>query len=277
MKKIIGLLVVAVLITVGIVFYFNLKQAITLKNITINATTVAQDTVDVELNMVIDNPFFFSFDLNQLAYNVSLEGEELISENQDIDKTIDDSTFLQIPVTLNYQQVFNKLQELKAQDSTFLSFDFDITYTLPLIGTTTTSVSNAKKVPVPTLMNAQINSIDVKSFGFKNIDLDVQMKIDNPSKRSMQLDNLKFDVTLNESNLVEGMKWETVNIPEKEVVTFTIPIKVNTGALAKEFFDKLTEGEEIKVYLDGNAILISPNIPGDSIELVIDTEGAIEL
>lgn len=277
MKKIIWLLVAGVLIAVGIVFYFNLKQAVTLKNVTINATTVAQDTVDVELNMVIDNPFFFSFDLNQLAYNVSLEGEELVRENHDIDKTIDDSTFLQIPITLDYKQVFSKLQELKAQDSTHLSFDFDITYTLPLAGTITTSVSNAKKVPVPTLMSTQINNIDVKSFGFKNIDLDVQMIIDNPSKRSMKLDNLEFDVTLNESTLVKGMKWETIHIPKKEQTTFTIPIKVNTGALAKEFFDKITEGDEIRVYLDGNATLISPNLPSDSIALVIDTEGAIKL
>lgn len=276
MKKLIGIAILIGLIVAGVVFYRNLQQAVTIDNITLDATLATRDTVEIELNMVVDNPFLFSFDLQQLTYHVSVAGEELISEHHEIQQTVDDSTYLQIPVALNYPQVMSKMQKLENQDSTFLSLDVDVSYTVPLLGTLNTSARSTRQIPVPAMPDIQITDIDTKSFGFKNIALDLHIMVDNPSERAMKLDDLVFNVTLNESSIVKGMKWQTIEIPREQQTTFTLPVEVRTGALAQEFFEQLT-GEELNLYLDGSALLIVPDSPIDSIPMKIDTDGPIKL
>lgn len=276
-KSFLWVIVIGSVIAGGLIFYFNLKKAVKLENVTVDATSISQDTVEMEINMLINNPFFFDFFIKDLQYKAALGDEQLLDDSTAIDKEIDDSTRLQIPIAMNYEKVLAQLEELQAQDSTWLDFSFDVRYSLPLLGLQKTSVDRTLKIPVPVLVDIKMDEVAVNSFGFKNIDLDIKMLLDNPSKLEATMDNLVFDVRLNESTLVKGMHWNTVEIDPEQTSYFTIPVKVKTGALAKEFFDKITEGEEINVYLDGSCILKLEDTPVDSIRIQFETEGAMEL
>ncbi len=276
-KTALWVIIVGILVGLGTLFYFNVRNAVKLENVTLDATLIAQDTVDIELNMLVNNPFFFDFNLRKLQYSVALGNEELVRNAHEINKTIDDTTQLQIPVTINYKKVKSQLQELQAQDSTWLDFNFFVLYELPLLGLQGTTVNNSKKIPVPALITTEIEKIEVNSFGFENIDLAVDMMVDNPTARNLSIDNLVFDVKLNESTLIEGMRWKKVSIQARENTRFTLPITVRTGTIAKEFFDKLTEGDEIKVYLDGQGLLLMEESPIDSLKVRFKTEGAMQL
>ncbi len=275
-KSLLWIAIIAGVVAGAVIFYFNLKNAIQLKNVTMNATSIAQDTVEMEVNMLVDNPFFFDFMLKDMRYRASLGGKQLLDDSATLNKEITDTTNLQIPVTFNYKQVTAQLKNLEQQDSAMLDFSFDVGYTLPLIGLQRTSLDHTMKVPVPQLPEVKLQKIDVEHFGFQNISLNVHMLLSNPNKMEAVMDNLMFDVHLNESMLVEGAHMKPIDIEPKEQVAFTIPITVKTGSIAKEFFDKITKGDKINVYLDGSSVLRIKDAPVDSILLKFDTEGAMQ-
>ncbi len=267
----------AVLLLSGILLYINIKKAVRLQNITLDATRVAHDTLEMEVHMIVNNPFFFDFSLHDIQYAISLGNKQLLSDAVDIDKKIDDSTSLTLPVVMDYKKVVEELEKLQAQDSTLMRFDFTVGYTLPLLGTQSTSVQGTKEIPVPPLPAVSLDKVDVKKFGFKNIALDVTLLIENPSSISVTMDNLLFDVQLNETKLAKGIKWKAVPVPARETTRFTLPVEVKTGAIAKEFFDQITQGDKIKIYIDGSSILRIKDSPLDSIHVLFETEGAMQL
>ena len=269
--------IVIFVLAMAIVFYFQIKNAVTMENVTVDATLAPHDSVDIKLNMLVNNPLFFDFEIKELYYTVSLGEDEIINNATEINKIIDDSTRLTIPVTINYKKVMAKLQELQAQDSTWLDLQLFIRYRLPLLGMQESSLNGSYQIPVPALMELQMEHVQIESFGFKNIDLGIQMKLVNPSDRELTIDNLIFNIKLNESSLVKAMHWDSIAVNPKKNVTFTVPVEVKTGALAKEFFDRITKGDTIGVFLDGSCILKIPNSPIDSLKVFFETEGAMQL
>ncbi len=266
-----------VLLLSGILLYMNIKKAVKLQNITLDATRVAHDTLEMEAHMIVNNPFFFDFSLHDIQYTLSLGNKQLLSDVISIDKKVDDSTSLTLPIVMDYKKVAEQLEKLQAQDSTLMRFAFTVGYTLPLLGTQSSSIQGTKEIPVPPLPAVSLEDIAVKNFGFKNIALDVTLKIENPSSVSVTMDNLLFNVQLNETKLAEGIKWKAVLVPARETTRFTLPIDVKTGAIAKEFFDQITQGDKIKVYLNGSSILSIKDSPLDSIQVLFETEGAMQL
>lgn len=270
-------IIIGSVIAAGVAFYFNLKKAIRIEHVTMDATSISQDTVEVEVNMLIDNPFFFDFMLKDIWYQASLGKKQVLDDSTMVNQEITDSTSLQIPITLNYNKIRTQLEALQPQDSTMLDFTFDVSYELPVIGLQRTSIGHAMKVPVPKLVSLEVQEIDVKSFGFQNIDLSVNMLLHNPNKTEAVINDLIFNVSLNESTLVEGARARPIDIEPKEKVYFNLPVSVKTGSIAKEFFDKITKGDKINVFLDGSCILKLEGAPVDSIRIKFDTEGAMEL
>lgn len=276
--KILLALTLGLLVVAGVLLYTNFKKAVRLDSLTLDATHIAQDTVTLNMNLRIDNPFFFDFTLHKLQYQAALAGKQLLDDSARVNQRITDTTRLEIPVTLNYQQLRSRLKALDPQDSALLDVRFAVNYTLPLLGQQQTAIDQTLQVPVPQLFDITMEDIAVQRFGFQNIALNVDMWLKNPNKVSATIDDLVFDVSLNESTLLQGTRAASIDVPPQENVYFTLPIRVKTGAITREVFDKITQGDDLHLYLDGSCVLrLEEDAPVDSVQIHFDTEGPIQL
>ncbi|MBL7544267.1 MAG: LEA type 2 family protein [Bdellovibrionaceae bacterium] len=72
-----------------------------------------------------------------------------------------------------------------------------------------------------------VDSVNLVGMDLKGLDLNINLKVDNPNSTPVQIDKIKYNFSIGESSLFSGIFDKTVELKAKNITFVTIPIKLN--------------------------------------------------
>lgn len=72
-----------------------------------------------------------------------------------------------------------------------------------------------------------VKSIVISKVGMSGIDLNVNLKIDNPNSTPLNIDKFKYDLSIGNSSLFSGVYDKKVELKSKDITDVTIPIQLD--------------------------------------------------
>ncbi len=73
----------------------------------------------------------------------------------------------------------------------------------------------------------EVKSVDIGKVGMEGIDLEVNLKINNPNSTPLSIDKFKYDLAIGDSSLFSGVYDKKVELKSKDVTDVMIPVKLD--------------------------------------------------
>jgi LEA14-like dessication related protein len=242
-------------------------------------TGLSFDDIDLAFDVNIDNPNQLSATLAGFDYDLKINNASFLQGQQNSDMTIaamGEST-LEVPLTLNFKDLYNTYNSLKSQDSSAYKIDLGLTFDLPILGKTRVPVSKQGYLPMVKLPSFKVSSLQVKKMGLTSADLVLNLEIDNPNAFNLLADNLSYNFRVNEQSWVKGMLTEQIQISEKDKSSMSIPISLNFLSLGQTALQLLSGNQEINYSFQGNVDLDSALPVFNQVQLPIDKTGQLNI
>lgn len=87
----------------------------------------------------------------------------------------------------------------------------------------------------------KMESLTVKKFTEKEIDLNVTLAVKNPNSRDLEIDDLRCTFQLNDSAPFKQELGSDINVDANSTKKITLPLTVPTSALVGAVFDMLVD------------------------------------
>ena len=115
--------------------------------------------IDLAFDLNIDNPNPISATLAGFDYKFFLNEQSFVQGDQATQQTIQAKAAspLEIPISLNFMDIYNTFQNIKDQDSSTYKLDCGLTFDLPILGKKRIPVSKTGKIPLIKLPKFKIN------------------------------------------------------------------------------------------------------------------------
>lgn len=224
----------------------------------INIADFSFDDVTLDFGLLVNNPNPFGVDLQGYAYKFAIEGKEFLSANEtrQINVGAAGNSNLNIPVTINFKELYNLMQDTKDLDS--LSFDLVGNFQ-PAGLLSGFDIPFSKKGSLPNVRIPKINfsGLSVKKMGFTGIDLEVGLELVNNNVFGFDVGKLNYDIALAGSQLVKGATDQLASVPAKGKSSIKVPVSLNlSGALGS--LTSILQGNSVEATITGDTDLKTP-------------------
>lgn len=253
------------------------KELIQAPSVSINTVKIADASFeDVTLNfdLLVSNPNQFGILLSGFDYSFALENKEFLTgdENREIRVSGAAQSNVNIPVTLNFQQVYKLAKEFESLDSLdyILSGHFKpggLLAGFPIPFSKTGSLPNVR---IPKI---SFKGLKVNSLGFSGVDLELGVGIDNNNVFGFDIGKLDYNINLAGTQVASGISENLAKIPGKGSGEIKLPIKMSFMSLAGPLRSALT-GNAVEATVTGGADL---NTPFGIFNLPINTQQNVNI
>lgn len=230
-------------------------------------------------DITIENPNALSLQMDSYNYDFKLNGQTFIQGQQQENSTIEASgkSTLEVPVTLNFKEVYEGIQTLAGEDQADYEFLSDVTFDLPVLGLTKIPVSRKGSIPMLNSPNIRVNSLDVQNISFTKADLLLNMEFDNPNAFGIAINGFDYGLNINGDRWAEGQSLANTTIGSKESRQLSIPISLNISEIGLSAYRLLTGSGDLNYNLEGNFDLGTTHPLLDQTVLQIDRSGNLPL
>jgi LEA14-like dessication related protein len=209
-------------------------------------SNVSDDSVLVNMHLLIDNPLPIGFKAKRVDYTLYIDNEEVTKDaySKAIEVKSQDSTLLTLPVRLYTKKMIGVLKRLEAAgtDSTDYrirtTFDLDI----PIAGERTFTVSQSVRAPVVYIPEFKVADIDLGTFGLNRTDVATRIICINKNNFPISISDTKYSVTIDGKQIAAGEQPEPILIKKQGSTPFVVPMTVkpgqSMGLLPKMLFNK---------------------------------------
>lgn len=193
----------------------------------------------------VSNPNPIGIPLDQIAYQVKIDGKNLI--NGDLDKKINipgnGKSNIEIPVHIRYLDFFGSIVDFVHKDV----IEYDLSGSIGKFGM---KIPFQRKgtFPVPELPQISLNRIDIDSISLMGASLVFVLDMVNKNDFPVALDGLDYSIKLGNSKLAIGEARSVNSLKEKGTSTLELPIHLNflkLGQAAYELFTKSSSAYEL--------------------------------
>jgi LEA14-like dessication related protein len=242
-------------------------------------TGLSFEDVDLAFDVKIDNPNQLSATLAGFDYDLKINDASFLQGQQTSDMTIaaTSASNLEVPLTLNFKDLYNTFNSLKNQDSSAYKMDLGLTFNLPILGKTRIPVSKQGYLPMVKLPSLKVSSLKIKKMGLTSADLELNLEIDNPNAFNLIADNLNYNFAVNDQSWVQGTLPKQVQISEKGSSSLSIPLSVNFLNLGQTALQILSGNQEVNYSFQGNVDLDSALPMFNQVKLPIDKSGEVNI
>ena len=272
-----------IVLLIGLVATFILMSCAAVKelvqppSVRINTVNIADATFeDITLNfdLLVSNPNQFGILLSGFDYSFALENKEFLTgdENREIRVASVAQSNVNIPVTLNFQQVYKLAKEFESLDS----LEYKISGHLKpggLLAGFPIPFSKSGSLPNVRIPKISFKGLKVNSLGFSGVDLELGVGIDNRNVFGFDIGKFDYKINLAGTEVATGVTENLAQIPGKGLGEIKLPIKMSFMSLAGPLRSALT-GEAVDATVVGGASL---NTPFGVFNLPINTQQKVNI
>ncbi len=212
----------------------------------------------------------YALDVNEHAF---LKGEQ----TQKMEISASDSSSLLVPVTLNFRDLYQTIKGISEKDESTYAFNTQLSFDLPVLGRTEVPVSKNGTIPVVKLPKLKVGDVNVQSLSFSGAKINLQLLFDNPNGFGMKVNNLMYDLEVNEDPWASGTALQNVQIAPNGITELEIPLTLSLNKIGMSAYQILTGSKKanyrVKGTIDFNVL---HNLLGNT-QLRFDESGEVPI
>lgn len=254
-------------------------QKPTLSVAEVRFTGISFDAVDLAFEVKIHNPNQLSATLAGFDYDFKINDNSFLKGQQDrklVIEALGEST-VEVPLTLNFKDMYQTFATLKEQDSAAYRMDFGLDFDLPVVGKTHIPVSKTGFLPMIKLPALKIASVKVNQIGLGGADLELNLEIDNPNAFGVLAKNLNYDFSVNGQSWVKGIALEQVRIAQKGQSLIRIPISLDLLSMGQTALQLLSGNQTVEYAFQGKMDLDTSLPALQHVNLPISKSGQLKI
>lgn len=209
-------------------------------------TDISEDTIRMNLYMLIDNPLPVGFKSPGMDYTFYIANTPVMVDayRKPIEVEAGDSTLVVLPARLVYKTLTKVLETLdrKDIDSTNYTMRAKFALDIPILGKKTFVTTVDKRLPTFYLPKVKIDDIDFGKLGLKRTDVAARVSITNRNKMPINITDAHYTVVIDGKEIADGQQNEPILIKANANTPVVFPVTARPGktlsVLPKMLFDK---------------------------------------
>ncbi len=231
----------------------TLKPGVRLKDVHLGSLSF--DAAELLIDVDIENPNpLVPIALTAVDYDLKINDISFLKGQQPHELRIDPlgGTVFQIPVTLNYKNLYDTFQSLRNQDVTAYNIDCGLSFELPGLGLARVPLSASGEFPAVKIPSISVDGLKVKKVNVTGADMELQLRMDNPNAFALLLNRFDYELHVNGKPWATGMGTNQVQVGSKGESAITIPISMDFAQIGISVYQMLSGGEQFDYSFTGN-------------------------
>ena len=230
-----------------------LKPGVRLKDV--HLASLSFDAAEVLVDVSIENPNpLIPIALTSVDYDLKINEISFLKGRQPHELRIDPlgGTVFQIPVTLNYKNLYDTFQSLREQDVTAYNIECGLSFDLPGLGLTRIPLNASGEFPAVKIPSLAVDGLKVKQVKVSGADMELQLRMNNPNAFDLLLNQFDYEFQVNGKPWASGMGLNQVQVNSKGESAMTIPISLDFAQIGFTVYQMLSGGEQFDYAFKGN-------------------------
>jgi LEA14-like dessication related protein len=210
---------------------------------TLTGLTFSDASVDLFFDL--DNPNIFPIPLKKYEYTVKIGDHTVFRGEQgaSIEVPAQGRGRLTVPVSVRFGEVTEAVRLLEDTDMWPYSVAGSVTIDVGPLAGISVPFSHRDTLPRPMPPTVTVERLNVRSFGFTSIDMDVVLSFRNTGRIAYTLTSLAGSIALNGQQFISIERLrEGVRLGSNGVETITIPVRLSASQLARGLQAIISEG-----------------------------------
>lgn len=237
----------------------------------INAVSLADMTLDAVtllFDLSVNNPNAVALRSDGLDYSLNVSEQPLVSIDRSkraIDLPANGRGQLQIPVTFNFQDLYQVASSLRGRNEIAYDMQLGVYFDLPLIGEFRVPVSYASTVPIPQLPTVNFVGVNVEQLSLSGARILLDLDVQNGNSFGIDMNQLQYQINANGTTLGRG-EIASLEMPENNRTRLSMPLELRFNELGATLYRLLSGNDPVNIGFNGDVELL-PQIeawrPGD--------------
>jgi len=154
----------------------------------------------------VENPNVFTIPLPEVGWEVFLNTNSFINgvikNNQQI--KAQNSTIVEIPVNLNYLDIFNTFASLKGRKQTDYKVAFDIKFAIPLLEDKIWHLEHIGEIPMPQLPKISAPVMRVEKMDLTMVEWFISLNVENPNTFELPQPKITFNYQIDNRSFIQN-------------------------------------------------------------------------
>lgn len=253
------------------------KPNVSVENVRVTGFDFQQ--IELTYDLKVENPNALSMDLLSYDYELKLNENSFVKGQQARRTTIEASgdSRIEVPVSLNFQQVYRAVSNLRGADEASYSFLSTLTFDLPVLGRTNMPIEKDGKIPLLQLPDIRLRDFQIESLSLSGAKLNLQLDFDNPNGFGLTVNGLDYNLDVNGDSWSDGTALQDVSIKKNGVTELNIPLSLNFSDIGMSAFRALSGSQNLDYDLQGNLdVNIAHELLGNT-SFNFNREGSVSL
>src|SRR5699024_11188147 len=196
----------------------------------VHVTDFAFNEIELTFDVSVENPNPFALHLLSYDYGFDINGNNFVQGAADkgLDIEASKSNIIQVPVRLNFTELYQLFTGLKGEDNADYELSTDFTFNLPVLGKTTVPLKKSGSLPLIHLHQISVAGLKVNDIGFSESDMELVIRMKNPNGFGLLLRGLDYTFKVNDKEWLNTSLSENISISKKGKDYIHIPISLNT-------------------------------------------------
>ena len=193
----------------------------------------------------VENPNSFDIPFPEIGWGLFINANSFVSgvvrNNQSIRAR--DATLVEVPVNLNYLEIFNTFASLKGRNQVDYRVALAVKFSLPVLRDMVWNLEHGGTLPLPQLPRVSSPSLRVESIDLGGVNLLASVNLENPNAFSLPAPKMSFDFLVNRSPFLSSTMDTAGPLAASSVTPVILRISVRFVDLFMRFQNLRNAGE----------------------------------
>jgi len=236
------------------------------------------DSLDLLFDLEVTNPNPAGIHLSELDYDFLLNNNSFLKGKQEhgLEIKARSTNIVQIPLSLNFVDVYNTFQSLKNQDSTTYEISAGLLFNIQILGAPQ-RIPIRKRGTLPLLKPPKISvaSLKLNNLSLTGADLSLNVKLINPNAFRFIIKGMTYDFEINGAQWLSGNSQENLQISAKDESLLKFPISLDFFQIGRSVVQLLKNDQPLEYRFKG-AVNLDSSLPLlGAVHLPFDRSGRI--
>jgi LEA14-like dessication related protein len=213
------------------------------------------DGVTLLFDFEVNNPNRFGVSAEQYSYEFFINEQSFITGLQEDPLSIgrESSQSIQVPVTLNFSEVYETFRSVVRQDSLSYALSTEVEFDMPVLGMRKVPVRTSGEIPIPKVPRISMGDFNVKEMSLSGAEVEVTFNVQNPNPFAISVANAAYELTVNGREWLDTTLGETIRVGASERRTISIPIRLSSSQMGSALMDIMRGESTFNYDLKGSA------------------------
>ncbi len=238
------------------------------------------EAVDLLFDLEVTNPNPAGIHLSGLDYDFLLNNNSFLQGNQEqgLEIKAKSTDIVQIPLSLNFTDVYNTFQGLKNQDSTTYEISAGLSFNIQVPGVPK-RIPIRKRGTLPLLKPPKIGvaSLKLSKLNLTGADLNLKVSLTNPNAFEFVVKRMDYNFEINGAEWLSGNSQDNLQISAKDESLINVPVSVNFFQIGRSVAQLINNGQPLDYRFKGGVNLDSSLPLLGAVHLPFDRSGQIRI